>query len=360
MLYIESMNSAECRALREDNLVQPAELVMLPDAPTIRGLTFRRFRGSADYAGMLSVLEAHTIGHGIEYVNTLEEIEFVFTHLTNCDPYRDVLIAEVDGEVIAFSRVWWQALDSGARLYKSLGFLTPIWQRNGIGRAMLRYNERLLRQIASEHPVEIPKYLQGWASEREKPAHALFTAAGYQPARILAEMIRPINLPLGEAPLPEGLMVRPVQQEDLRSIWQAREEAYRDHPDYVPASEKDYRRWLERSLFNPGLWKVAWDGEQVAGMVLNWLNEAENIKYERQRGYTQDVFVRRPWRQRGLARALLSQSIEMFRNAGMTETALSVDLKNPSGALGLYERLGYRTTLKHTIYRKTLSQTRDF
>ncbi len=354
MLYTGSMNSAEYRALKGDNLVRATDLVQLPDAPPIRGLAFRRFRGAVDYARMLHVLEAHTIGHGIEYANTLEEIEFVFSHLTNCDPYRDVLMAEVDGEPIAFSRVWWQSLENGVRLYKSLGFLTPRWQRHGIGGAMLRYNEGLLCQYAGAHPAEITKYLQGWASDREIPAHALFVASGYKSVRVLAEMTRPITHPLGDAPLPEGLVVHPVRQEHLRAIWQAREEAYRDHWGYAPANEMDYQRWLEGPLFNPDLWKVAWDGEQVAGMVLNWLNEAENAKYRRLRGYTQDVFVRRPWRKRGLARALLSQSIEMFRNAGMTETALNVDLKNPSGALGLYERLGYLVTLKHTVYRKPL------
>ncbi len=356
MLYTLSMNSAEYRALKGDNLVTPADLVLLPDAPPIRGLAFRKFRGVADYARMLAILEAHTIGHGIEYANTLEEIEFVFSHLDNCDPYRDVLIAEVNGEAIAFSRVWWQSLENNVRLYKSLGFLAPAWQRQGIGGVMLCYNERLLCQIASEHPVEIPKYLQGWASEQEKPAHALFIASGYQVERVLAEMVRPSTHPLGDAPLPEGLVVHPVQQEHFPAIWQAREEAYRDHWGYAPANEKDYRRWLEGPLFNPELWKVAWDGVQVAGMVLNRLNKEENAKYKRQRGYTQDVFVRRPWRRRGLARALLTQSIEMFRDTGMTETALNVDLKNPSGALRLYENLGYRTTLKHTVFRKALPQ----
>ncbi|MFN2182411.1 MAG: GNAT family N-acetyltransferase, partial [Anaerolineae bacterium] len=79
-------------------------------------------------------------------------------------------------------------------------------------------------------------------------------------------------------------------------------------------------------------------------------------KYGRKRGWTQDVFVRRPWRRRGLARSLLSQSIEMFLNMGMEETALGVDADNPSGALALYEAAGYRISGKHTIYRKAMQQ----
>jgi ribosomal protein S18 acetylase RimI-like enzyme len=221
---------------------------------------------------------------------------------------------------------------------------------------MLGYNERQLLAIASTHPAGAPKYYQGWASDREVPAHALFAAAGYETVRIMLAMVRPATIALDEAPLPEGLEVRPVQPHHFRAIWEARQEAYLDHWGFAPGDDQTFQRWLEQPLFEPELWKVAWDGEQVAGMVLNRINEAENVKYGRKRGHTQDVFVRRPWRRRGLARALLSQSIEMFLNMGMEETALGVDADNPSGARALYEAAGYRASGQHTIYRKAMQQ----
>ena len=92
----------------------------------------------------------------------------------------------------------------------------------------------------------------------------------------------------------------------------------------------------------------------MAGMVLNRVDEEENAKNQRRRGYTQDVFVLRPWRRRGLARALLTQSIEMFRALGMDGTALGVDTQNPNGALALYQSVGYREDRCNTIFRKAL------
>jgi len=92
----------------------------------------------------------------------------------------------------------------------------------------------------------------------------------------------------------------------------------------------------------------------VAGMVLNRIDEAENARGGRRRGYTQEIFVLRPWRRRGLARALLTQSIERFRTLGMEETALSVDTQNPNRALALYESVGYREVRGHTFYRKPM------
>jgi GNAT superfamily N-acetyltransferase len=334
--------------------VDTPSFISVPGAPAIPGLAFRRFRGEADYPVMVAILDACNVADDIDYINTVEEVAWVFAHLTNCDPEQDMLFAEVEGETIAFSRVWWVEEGTGERLYKSLGFVRPDWRRRGLGTAMLNYNERRLRAIARDHPAAIHKSFRVWALDTETGALALFGAAGYEPVRHYIMMTRPIDLPLPEAPLPASLEVRPVEPGHVRAIWEAMWEARRDHWGYVEPTEQDYERWTRGRLFVPALWKVAWDGEEVAGMVLNRLDEAQNEQYGRRRGYTQDIFVRRPWRRRGLARSLLVQSIEMFREMGMEETALGVDTQNPSGALRLYEGVGYRAVQRHTFFDKRM------
>ena len=339
--------------------------IAVPGAPAIPGLTFRRFRGEADYPLMVAILDACNAADGLEYINNVGEIAWVFAHLANCDPVRDMLFAEVGGEAVAFSRVWWveeTAAGAGERLYKSLGFIHPNWRRRGLGAAMLRYGEGRLRDIAREHPAETTKLLRVWATNQEHGAQSLFARAGYEPVRTYVEMLRPIDAPLPAAPMPAGLEVRPVQQEHIRAVWEAMQETRRDHWGYVPPTENDYERWTQGRLFAPGLWRVAWapaveggaGGDEVAGMVLNRLDEEQNAVYGRKRGYTQDIFVRRPWRRRGLARSLLVQSIHMFREMGMEETALGVDTQNPSGALHLYESVGYRPVRSHVFFNKRM------
>lgn len=338
--------------------------VALPGAPAIPGLTFRRFRGEADYPLMVTLLDACNAADDLEYINTFAEIAWVFAHLTNCDPVRDMLFAEVQGQTVAFSRVWWVEEQSGERLYKSLGFVHPTWRRRGLGAAMLGYNECRLRQIAQAHPAGSPKFFRAWATGTESGAQALFARAGYEPVRSFVEMVRPMAAPLPDVAVPEGLEVRPVEPAQLPAIWAAMQEARRDHWGHVPPTDQDYERWTTGRLFAPDLWKVAWaptpqggPGQgQVAGMVLNRLDEVQNEQYGRKRGYTQDVFVRRPWRRRGLARSLLAQSILMFREMGMEETALGVDTLNPSGALHLYESLGYRQVRCHSYFNKPLEK----
>ena len=89
-------------------------------------------------------------------------------------------------------------------------------------------------------------------------------------------------------------------------------------------------------------------------MVLNFLNEKENEEYNRLRGWTEDISVRRPWRRRGLARALLTRSLQMFKDMGMDHAALGVDTENTTGALNLYESVGFVVEKRHATYWKEL------
>ena len=80
----------------------------------------------------------------------------------------------------------------------------------------------------------------------------------------------------------------------------------------------------------------------------------ENAQFGMQRGWTDPVYVRRPWRKRGLARALLARALLKLKELGMTEAALGVDAQNPNGALGLYESLGFRQLKRWVTYRKAI------
>ncbi len=62
--------------------------------------------------------------------------------------------------------------------------------------------------------------------------------------------------------------------------------------------------------------------------------------------------VRRPWRRRGVARALIARGLEALRERGLDEAILGVDADNPQGALRLYESVGFRLHRRSAVYRK--------
>ena len=98
-------------------------------APPIPGLRFRHFGGADDLPGMLRVYSAAHEADGIEEVTTLEQLRLNYENLVNCDPDRDITMTEVDGELVAHARVFWQELVDGGRSYECFGFVHTDWRR---------------------------------------------------------------------------------------------------------------------------------------------------------------------------------------------------------------------------------------
>jgi mycothiol synthase len=328
------------------------DTIFVLEKPPIPGLHFRGFQGASDFPKMAAVIQGSKDADQIERVDSAEDIARNYKHLVNSDPYQDMLFAEMNGQVIGYSRVEWFEELGGKFVYVHLGYLLPAWRRKGIGRAMLHCNQRRLQEIATAHPQAIEHNYQSFTADSERGKTALFVNEGYHPVRHFYHMVRPDLEDIPSAPMPAGLDVRPVLPEHYQAIRQASLEAFRDHWGFSEDQEPTIAQWLDDPNFDPSLWRVAWDGDQVAGMVRSFIDRKENEEYNRKRGWTEDICVRRPWRRRGLARSLLVQSLYAVRERGMTEAALGVDTQNPTGALRLYESVGFKPAKRFTVYQK--------
>ena len=117
-----------------------------------------------------------------------------------------------------------------------------------------------------------------------------------------------------------------------------------------------FERFFGGPEFTPELWRVAWDGDQVAGVIMVRVLTAYNEEHDARRVLINGVSVRRPWRGRGLARALLADALRGARDAGFTSATLDVDAENPNGALGVYEAVGFEVDSRSRAYRRPLPE----
>ena len=100
------------------------------------------------------------------------------------------------------------------------------------------------------------------------------------------------------------------------------------------------------------LGQVAWAGDQVAGSVTTLVFPEENATLGISRGWLEHISVRRPGRRRGLASALIARSLRILADRGFRQAALGVDAENPTGALSVYESMGFRRHRVGVAYRK--------
>lgn len=225
----------------------------------------------------------------------------------------------------------------------------PDFRGRGIGTHLLALAEQRAREFVPLAPLEAQVMLQTWHHHNNQGARLLIEAAGFVSIRHTWVM----RIEMAEEPpqpeWPEGVSLRPFDPEgDARAVFEAADEAFQDHWGHLPGKFEDWYRYriANRDDFDPSLWFIAWDGEQVAGVSL--------CGYYLANGIVDTLGVRRPWRKLGLGMALLRHSFGEFYRREVSIVDLGVDSQNLTGATRLYERAGMHILMSYDLYEKEL------
>jgi mycothiol synthase len=331
----------------------------IPEAAGIRGLRFRHYTGPEDLPAMYMIARAARAAVGIPEYSTLEAMVNQYTHLTNCDPLSDILIAELEGTSVAYGRTWWADRNSGERAFEGICHVHPDLLGRGIGGALLAEQDRHRLARARAMAAELdrrPAVLTAYVDGPHPGGPVLMATAGYRLARRHAHMERASFDGIPDPPLPEGIALRPVAAGDVAAMRRAFEvdtEVFRDHWGDVDDSETAWQSWLGDPDIQPGLWIVAVDAVtgDTAGQILNYVQPDVDGRLV---GWTESIAVRRPHRRRGLASAMLAASLRRVREAGADYAALGVDLQNENRASDIYERLGFRVKVEQLEFHRPI------
>lgn len=310
------------------------------DAPDVPDLVLRRYRGDEDLSPMVEVYTAVSREDGFDWVITVDRLKNEYDHLPRFDPMEDVVLAEVNGRTVGYCQIYWFKEPDGTFHTAQRERVHPDWRGKGITRALLAINTSRAKELAAAH-TKGPWQMGTMVSDTEVHRTGVLEAAGYYKERCYLELLRDLSEPIQEFPLPEEIEVRPVATEDQRKVFDAMWEAFRGSWVFREMDEKDWTGFMSSPEFQPYLWVVGWDDDRVAGSVFCWIDEEENSRHDRLWGYNDVVAVTLEYRRRGLAKALVSQSLVQLRKLGMEVANLDVDTKNPSDALDLYTAVGY-------------------
>jgi mycothiol synthase len=215
-------------------------------------------------------------------------------------PELEIRVAEIEGRVVGYLDV---ERAEGGRVPMDVRVHPDAWQ-SGVAAALIRSAEEWAREHAAEGDL-----LRAFAYEHEDFLRRALERGGYRFIRYFFLMGVTLADELPPPEWPQGTEVRAFRNEDEPAVYEAFTEAFRDAWDFQPVPRGHWRqRSLERDDFDPALWLIAWDGDEVAGFSLNgW-----DISGDPTRGWVGSLGVRRPWRRRGLASALLRASFSEF------------------------------------------------
>ena len=256
---------------------------------------------------------------------------------------KAVVVVAPDGRIAGYA-------DVISRSYVTVsvyGYVHPDHRERGIGAYLVAWGERWTRNHIPQAPDNARVVVQHYVNAANEGARKLLEFVGYEPVRGVYVM----ETELGKAPpppaWPAGISVDAfVPGRAEWAVHEAVEDAFRDLWGRPRNTFESFVRETDKPSFDPSLWFLARDGEEVCGVAL--------CKVLGDEGWVDVVGVRRPWRNRGLGLALLRHAFAEYHRRGVRKVGLSVDAESVTGAPRLYGRAGMSVKSSYVIYVKEL------
>ena len=258
-----------------------------------------------------------------------------------------------DGDdLVAYTTVMPGLPHDAGQLFNLFGDVDPARLGEGLGTLMLGRSVDRARTIhAADAPGRPARYAHQALAGREDQAD-LLTRAGFSPGRHSFLMVADLHLGLPKLVLPAGLSVEPFDRTRSEELRRSHNAAFADYPDGTEISADFWDLFMGRAEHNRHhLSVVARDGSgAVAGYVF-----AHEYALPPSGGTGPEIHI--PYvgtlpahRGRGLAASLLARVLRSSRAEGYDTASLNVDSANPTGALGIYERAGFRQSYRQDFY----------
>jgi mycothiol synthase len=172
---------------------------------------------------------------------------------------------------------------------------------------------------------------------------------GYGEVRRFFEMAIHLEDPPPAVRLPEGFTLQAATTADAAAFHQTINEAFADHWEHHPLP---FDEWWRLRTGDPDFDIAWWFTVREAGDMVAAIR---NVPGRNGGVYVASLGVRRGWRGRGLAKALLQHTFGRAYEAGFRRITLGVDATNPTGATALYRGVGMITELESAVWEKRLA-----
>jgi mycothiol synthase len=242
------------------------------------------------------------------------------------------------------------------------GGVVPSHRGEGLGTELMRWTVERATALRAERAPHVPARILVMAGLARPDQVSLFEDNGFEAVNWSATMR--VHLDAGgfdptPAALPSGLSLHQYDARWSAAMREAHNDAFQDHWGFVAWDEAMWDQWIagSKSLRPEVSWVVVDDAEPTR--VIAYVQSAEWEAYEqatgRREAYLAKIGVRREYRGRGVASALLRHALRSYREHGYAESSLDVDTNNPTGAFGLYERAGYAVERRTATFSRSVA-----
>ncbi|MBG6084712.1 GNAT family N-acetyltransferase [Zhihengliuella flava] len=232
------------------------------------------------------------------------------------------------------------------------GLVHPAYRGRGLGTDIMRWGIDRARALAAQRHPGAQVQIDTWNMVEQQEFAELAAAWGLSPARYFSEMR--LAVASWTAPEPTAEQRRILEAtasyspELLETTYRAHQDAFRDHWNFTPGTLERWKHFIDGSTYQPVFARLAMSAQHPDDPVDAYVHCTRNSEEEL---YVALVGTRRRARGRGLATALLTDVVRQAQQTpGITEVSLGVDAASPTGADGLYERIGFTVVRRSVEY----------
>jgi mycothiol synthase len=270
------------------------------------------------------------------------------------DPTTDIqLMFSPEGQLAAYVEVW---ANNKLPVHPFLwACVHPDFTGLGLGTYITAWGEERCCKVIDILPADLRVAARAAAFSTNQPAHDLLANLNWTAIRSFYVMRIDMDSRPPTPNWPAGIDLLPYASENLRELYTAHREAFKDHFGHVDlpfeSGFEQFKHGLENDpQHDPALWFVAREGNEIAGYCLCRVASLS----DHNAGYVNILGVRRAWRKRGLGLGLLQQAFCEFYRRGQMHVELGVDAENLTGALRLYEKAGMHVHRQNNMFEKEL------
>jgi mycothiol synthase len=274
----------------------------------------------------------------------------------NVEIGKDIVGAFDDDDLVGYFKVMSRGRSEDHHDLRLEGSVHPGRRGQGIGTTLVAAMLDRAEEVRHEKNPSLPAKLAVTGLSTNAEQESLLAAFGFAPERWNFMMRVDLDEIPAPEPLPPGYVLKQYDPSIARAMHEAHNTAFVDHPNFTSWTDSMWKQWVTGSRnFRPDvsyLVVLEDDPGQIAAYVQSNEYNAYFEASGKREAYVAKVGTLREHRGKGIAGTLLRHCLAAYREAGYDEAALDVDSDNPTGALGVYERVGFKVESKWSNYSK--------
>lgn len=270
------------------------------------------------------------------------------------------LITDEEGRFLGYTAVWNDTKPHASNFI--IQKFDPEFMGTEVEKKLMDWAEEKARENITKAPEDAEVFMGMFVNSSESKKLDSLNRRGFSQKRYFWRMGIDLDAPIAEPQLPEGITIEThAERNNLVDIIKCDRDCFKDHWGYMesPLEEeiKEWEHWIKTEpYYDPEYWYLAChEGEIVAlCLCMNGMTIGEEI------GYLDSVCVRKDYRKKGLASAMLRHSFRELKKAGRSKAYLHVDASSLTGATRLYEGVGMKENKNHVKMEKILRPGKSY